>query len=57
MAGIWNSRVNKQSYGLSRHKSELSEIVTPQLIFRNSETLERKNENKKIPNYVTLKFS
>ena len=44
---IWNSRVKKPSYGLWRHKTELSQIVTSKLIFRNSETLQWKNENKK----------
>ena len=38
--GIWNSRVKKPSYGLWRHKTELSQIVTSKLIFRNSETLQ-----------------
>ena len=47
LTGIWNSRVTKPSYGLWRHKSKLSQIVTLQLIFRNSETLEWKNENQK----------
>ena len=38
--GIW---VKNPSYGLWRHKTELSQIVT--LIFPNSVTLEWKNEN------------
>ena len=29
---VWNSRVRKPSYALWRHKTELSQIVTPQLI-------------------------
>ena len=49
--GIWNfrvkTRVEEPSYGLWRHKIELSQIVTSKLIFRNSETLEGKNENNK----------
>ena len=45
--GMWNSRVKKPSYGLWRHKTELSQIVTSKLIFRNSETLQWKIENKK----------
>ena len=38
--GIWNSQVKKPSYGLSRHKIELSQIVMPRLIFRKSDTLQ-----------------
>ena len=45
--GIWNSLVKKPSYGLWRHKTELSQIVTSKLIFCNSEILEWQNENKK----------
>ena len=41
------NRFKKPSYRLWRHKTELSQIVTSELIFRNSETLEWKNENKK----------
>ena len=41
------NRVKKPSYGLWRHKTELSQIVTSSLIFRNSEIVELKNENKK----------
>ena len=41
------NRVKKPSYGLWRHKTELSQIVTSSLIFRNSEIVESKNENKK----------
>ena len=44
--GIWNSRV-KTIYGLWFHKTELRQIVTSKLIFRNLETLQWKNENKK----------
>ena len=47
--------VKNASYGLWRHKTELSQIVMSLLFFRNSETLEWKNENKK-PSYVTRKF-
>ena len=36
------------SYELWRQKTELSQIVKSWLIFRNAETLEWKNENKKI---------
>ena len=49
------NQVKKPSYGLLRHKTELKKIVLPQLIFRNLETLEWKNENKK-SSYVTRKF-
>ena len=41
------NRVEKLSYGLWRHKTEFSQIVTLLLIFCNSETLDWKNENKK----------
>ena len=44
---IWNSRVEKPSYRLWRHKTKLSQIVTSQIFFFNSETLNWKNENKK----------
>ena len=48
---IWNSWVKnwveKPNYGLWRHKTELSQTVTSKLIFRNSETLDWKSENKK----------
>ena len=63
------NRVKKPSYGLWRHKTELSQIVTSSLIFRNSEIVELKNENKKtellnseilylskFPIYITLTF-
>ena len=39
--------VKKRSYRLRRHKTELSQIVMSNLNFRNSETLQWKNENKK----------
>ena len=45
---IWNSRVKKPSYGLWRHKTELSQIVTSKLIFRNLETFQWKDENKRV---------
>ena len=41
------NRVKKRSYRLRRHKTELSQIVTSNLNFRNSETLQWKNKNKK----------
>ena len=34
------NRVKKPSYGLWSHKTELGQIVTSKLIFRNSETLQ-----------------
>ena len=34
------NQVKKPSYGLRPHKTELSQIVTSKLIFRNSETLQ-----------------
>ena len=37
----------EKSWKIISHKSELSQTVTSQLIFRNLETLEWKNENKK----------
>ena len=40
-------RVKKPNYGLWRHKTELSQIVTSKLMFCNLETLQWKNENKK----------
>ena len=45
------NRVKKPSYRLWSHKTKLSQIVTLQLIFRNSKTLEWKNENKKTELY------
>ena len=67
--GIWNSGIKKPSYGLWRHKTDLSQIVTSQLIFRNSETLDWKNKknktelcnseillNTKFSRYLTLLF-
>ena len=50
--GIWKSRVKKPSYGLWRHKAELSQIVTLKLIFLNSEFFMKI----KFPSYVTRKF-
>ena len=38
--------LKKPSYGLWRHKTELSQIVTSQLIIYNSKTLDSENENK-----------
>ena len=68
--GIWNSRVKKPIYGIWFHKTELRQIVTSKLIFRNLETLQWKNENKrtelsnpkisldkKFPSYLTRVFS
>ena len=58
LKGIWipelKNRVEKTSYGLWRHKTGLTQIVTSKLIFRNSETLDWKNEHK-ILSYVTRK--
>ena len=36
---IWNSEVRKASYGLWRHKTELVQILTSYIIFRNSELI------------------
>ena len=46
------NRIKKPSYGLWRHKTELSQIVTSKLIFRNSEFFMKI----KFPSYVTQKF-
>ena len=41
------NRAEKSSHALWHHETELNQIVTSQLSFRNSETLDWKNENEK----------